>query len=266
MQIFEFQDTEEQILLCLNYDFSSDCEANREVAFKQLGPARDAKRFWAYNTLYTGLRILVAYEGTSPVGQLEYLPIEHAPRPVTGEGLTFINCINVAPGARGRRVGSGLLRECETKAREYTDGLAVIAQPDSPFMPARFFTAHDFQPVASEDGDWLMVKTWDDVPLPAFLPRAYAPVVPTEAGKAVVDCFWCNQCPFNALTHERLKKVAQELGEAVTVREVNTDDRVTLEKWGIANGLFIDGQPLASRFPGEKEIRRKLESVLAVGM
>ena len=45
MQIFEFQDTEEQILLCLNYDFSSDCEANREVAFKQLGTARDAKRF-----------------------------------------------------------------------------------------------------------------------------------------------------------------------------------------------------------------------------
>lgn len=35
MQVFEFQDTEEQTLLCLNYDFSKDCESDREMAFKQ---------------------------------------------------------------------------------------------------------------------------------------------------------------------------------------------------------------------------------------
>jgi hypothetical protein len=46
MEIFELQDTEEQTLLCLNYDFAKDWEMDREQAFKQLGRAKDVKRWW----------------------------------------------------------------------------------------------------------------------------------------------------------------------------------------------------------------------------
>ena len=127
MEIFEFQDTEEQTLLCLNYDFAKDWEMDREQAFKQLGRAKDVKRFWNYSTLFKGVRILVAYEGASPVGHLEYIPIEHAPRPVKGENLTFITCMFVPPKHRWHGVGAQLLKACEEKAREHTGGLAVIA-------------------------------------------------------------------------------------------------------------------------------------------
>jgi GNAT superfamily N-acetyltransferase len=92
---------------------SKDCESDRK--WPSLGLAKDAKRFWNYNTLFRGVRILVAYEGTLPVGHLEYIPIEHAPKPVTGANLTFIDCMFVEPKQRWHGVGSELLRACEEK-------------------------------------------------------------------------------------------------------------------------------------------------------
>ena len=170
MEIFELQDTEEQTLLCLNYDFATDWEMDRELAFKPLGRAKDVKRWWNYNTLFKGVRILLAYEGASPSGHLEYIPIEYAPRPVKGENLTFITCMFVQPKHRWHGVGAHLLEACEEKAREHTGGLAVIAYPDSLFMPAGFFIEHGFTVVQENDCAWLLLKTWQNVKPPEFLP------------------------------------------------------------------------------------------------
>jgi len=262
MQVFEFQDTEEQTLLCLNYDFSKDCESDREMAFKQLGRAKDVKRFWNYNTLYTGLRILVAYEGTVPVGQIEYLPIEHAPRPVKGEHLTFIDCMFVEPKQRWHHVGSELLKACEEKAHEHARGLAVIAYPDSLFMPASFFIEHGFVSVAdNECGAWLMMKAWDEVKPPEFMPRNYSPALP-QSGKTMVDVFWGGQCPFWVHARDCLLHVAKEIGDRVVVREINTDDRSVMEQYGIANAVFINGQCAFLYPPSETEIRQALRHAL----
>ena len=261
MEIFELQDTEEQMLLCLNYDFAKDWEMDRELAFKPLGRAKDVKRFWNYNTLFKGVRILVAYESTSPVGHLEYIPIEHAPRPVQGERLTFITCMFVQPKHRWHGVGAHLLEACEEKAREQSGGLAVIAYPDSLFMPAGFFVEHGFTVVDDNDCAWLLTKTWQDVPQPKFLPRRYQPV-PTPAGKTTVDLFWCGQCPFWAHARDELLHVAHELGQRVVVHEINTDDRAVMERWGIANGVFINGECAFLYPPSQTEIRKALQAKL----
>ncbi len=260
MEVFELQDTEEQTLLCLNFDFSKDWETDREEAFKPLGRAKDVKRFWNYNTLFKGVRILVAYEGASPVGQLEYIPIEHAPRPVTGENLLFIDCLLVEPQKRWHGVGAKLLEKCEEKAHEqHRAGLAVIAYPDSLFMPAGFFIEHGFQVVAESECAWLLMKAWREVKLPQFLPRNYQPV-PAAAGKTTVDVFWCGQCPFWVHARDELLKVAHELGNRVVVREVNTDDRQVMEQWGIANGVYINGECAFLYPPTESEIRKALQA------
>ncbi len=261
MQIFEFQDTEEQTLLCLNYDFSKDCESDRELAFKKLGRAKDVKRFWNYNMVFRGGRILVAYEGTRPVGQLEYVPIEYAPRPVTGEQLTFIDCLFVAPKSRWHGVGSELLEACEEKVREHSRGLVAIAYPDSLFMPAGFFIEHGFVTVAVTDCAWLMLKAWQEVRQPEFMPCRYQPA-PPQAGKTRVDVFWNGQCPFWVKSHDGLLHVAKELGDRVVVRDINTGDRAVMEQWGVANGVFIDGQCAFLYPPTEKELRQALMHAL----
>ena len=260
MQVFEFQDTEEQTLLCLNYDFSTDCESDREVAFHQLGPARDAKRFWNYNTLFRGVRILVAYEGTTPIGHLEYIPIEHAPKPVTGANLTFIDCLFVEPKQRWHGVGSELLTACEEKNHEHSHGLAVIAYPDSFFMPAGFFVEHGFVCVAEQDNAWLMFKAWRDVDLPQFMPRHYTPI--DLPGKTTIDVFWNNQCPFWVKSHACLLHAAKELGDKVEVHDINTDDHTAIQQHGIATGVFINGQCAFLYPPSEIEIRRALKHAL----
>lgn len=260
MQVFEFQDTEEQTLLCLNYDFSQDCESDREVAFKQLGLAKDAKRFWNYNTLFRGVRILVAYEGTTPVGHLEYIPIEYAPKPVTGANLTFIDCMFVEPKQRWHGVGAELLQACEEKNREHAHGLAVIAYPDSLFMPAGFFIEHGFVCVAEQDNAWLMFKAWREVDMPQFLPRHYA--AHERADKATIDVFWNSQCPFWVKAHNCLLRAVKDLGDQVAVHDINTDDRAVMQQYGIANGVFINGQCVFLYPPGETEIRRALQHAL----
>ncbi len=259
MEIFELQDTEEQTLLCLNYDFAQDWEIDRELAFKTLGRAKEVKRFWNYNTLFKGVRILVAYEGASPIGHLEYIPIEHAPRPVQGEHLTFITCLFVPPKHRWHGVGAQLLKACEEKAHAHTGGLAVIAYPDSLFMPAGFFIEHGFTVIDDSDCAWLLLKSWQEVKLPEFLPRRYAPVI-APAGQTAVDLFWCGQCPFWAHVRDELQQVAHELGDRVTVREINTDDRAVMEHWGIANGMFINGECAFLYPPSKAELRKALQA------
>ncbi|CAG0935207.1 hypothetical protein TFLX_04039 [Thermoflexales bacterium] len=259
MEIFELQDTEEQTLLCLNYDFDKDWAMDRERAFKPLGRAKEVKRFWNYSMLFKGVRILVAYEGASPIGHLEYIPIEHAPRPITGKDLTFITCLFVPPKHRWHGVGAQLLAACEEKARVHTGGLTVIAYPDSLFMPAGFFIEHGFTVVADRDYAWLLLKNWRDVNLPEFLPRRYQPRTP-PAGQTTVDLFWCGQCPFWVHARDELLQVAHELGKRVTVREINTDDRAVLEQSGIANGLFINGECAFLSPPSKSELRKALQA------
>ena len=260
MEVFELQDTEEQILLCLNFDFSKDWETDRKEAFKPLGRAKDVKRFWNYNTLFKGVRVLVAYEGASPVGQLEYIPIEHAPRPVKGENLLFIDCLFVEPRKRWHGVGAKLLEACEAKAHEqHLAGLAVIAYPDSLFMPAGFFIEHGFCVIAESECAWLLMKNWDKVPPPKFLPRRLQPQL-AAAGQTTVDLFWCGQCPFWVHARDELLKIAHELGDQVVVREINTDDRQVLEQWGIANGVFINGECAFLYPPSKDEIRKALQA------
>lgn len=260
MQVFEFQDTEEQTLLCLNFDFSKDCESDREVAFHQLGRARDAKRFWNYNTLFRGVRILVAYEGTTPVGQLEYIPIEHAPKPVKGEHLTFIDCLFVEPKQRWHHVGSELIKACEEKTRDHARGLAVIAYPDSLFMPAGFFAEHGFVVCAEQNNAWLMFKAWGEVAMPEFIPLHYQPL--PLFGKTTIDIFWNGQCPFWVKAHDSVLQVAKQYGERVVVNDVNTDNHIALEQYGIATGIYINGQCAFLYPPSATEIRRALKAAL----
>jgi GNAT superfamily N-acetyltransferase len=266
MQIFEFQDTQEQTLLCLNYNFAEDCQSNREVALHDLGNSVNVKRYWNYNRFFKGLHLLIAYEGTTPVGHIEYLPIEVAPRPVKGHNLTFINCMYVQPQARGRGVGSALLQECEAKAHGVSSGLAVIANAEWPPAPYSFFAVHDFVTVAEDHGLQLMIKAWGKITPPEFLPRnyAYAPPEPSKPNQVTVDIFWCGQCPHWVHARDRLTHLAHEYGDAVKIRGINTDERATIEAHGISDGLYINGQRRFDAPPSEVDLRIALEQAVKV--
>jgi GNAT superfamily N-acetyltransferase len=264
MQIFEFQDTQEQTLLCMNYNFAEDCQSNREVALQTLSNGVNAKRYWNYNRFFKGLHLLIAYEGTTPVGHIEYLPIEHAPRPVRGVGLTFIDCMYVQPQARGRGTGSALIEAVEEKVRASSSGLATITNAAWPSMPYNLFATHGFITVAEDQTARLMVKAWTKIVSPEFLPRRYQPIEPEQSGQTTVDIFWCGQCPHWVQARDRLTQLSREFGDQITLRGINTDDRSTVERWGISDDVYINGRLLFASPPSDVDLRIALEQAVKV--
>jgi GNAT superfamily N-acetyltransferase len=263
MQIFEFGGTAEQSLLCLRYDFSEDCKSDREVAVHAFGRGVDLKSRWYEDHRFKGLRLLLAFEGSTPVGQIEFIPIEHAPQPVSGEALMFVDCLFVTPQSRGRGIGTQLLLAAEAKARERAKkGLAVIAYPSANRMPVSFFVERDFSPVAEADGRYLLTKTWAEVRPPEFIPRRYQPSPADQPGRVVVDYFWSAQCPCAVRTRDLLMQVAHSMSDEVVVHEVNTDQRATLEQFGVTQECFINGRRAFVDPPSRSQIKNTLEEAL----
>ena len=234
----------DQCLLCIDYAFDHDSPSNREVSLRRLQPGVRQKEWWRYHHAYLGLRTLVAYEGPRPVGHIEYMPIEHAPRPVAGHNLAFINCLHVSPHARGRGVGSGLVEAAERQVRDHTDGMAVLASWSGPSLPAHFFIETGFQPVGSRQGEALLNKPFRRASSPHFLPVRFLPR--TSEGRIPVDFFHCPQCPYSGWVLHKLQREGQLDAPDVDLRLYDTGDRQAVEMWGVSNRVYIDGRPIGS--------------------
>jgi hypothetical protein len=66
-----------------------------------------------------------------------------------------------------------------------------------------------------------------------------------------------------AMTFERAKRAAAELGDRVVFRAVDTSDRTAFREWGEADALFVDGKALrAGPPPSYRKIREKIEKRL----
>lgn len=230
----------DQCLLCIDYAFDQDSPSNRELSLRRLQPGVRQKEWWRYHHAYLGLRTLVAYEGSRAVGHVEFMPIEHAPRPVSGHNLAFITCLYVAPQARGRGVGAGLLEAAEREVREHADGMAVLAHWAGPALPAHFFIEFGYQPIGNRQGEALLSKPFRRAASPHFLPVR---VLPREAqGRIPVDFFHCPQCPYSGWVLHRLQRGGHLSAPDIDLRLIDTGERQAVELWGVANRVYIEGR------------------------
>lgn len=234
----------DQCLLCIDYAFDQDSPSNRETSLRRLQPGIRQKEWWRYQHIHRGLRTLVAYEGPRAVGHVEFMPIEHVPRPVSGHNLTFINCLYVAPEARGRGVASGLLRAAEHEACDRADGMAVLARWGGPALPAHFFIEFGYQPIGSRQNEALLNKPFRRAASPHFLPVR---VLSRETEARIpVDFFHCPQCPYSGWALHQLQRPGQLTAADVDLRVIETGERQAVEVWGVASGVYIDGRPYGS--------------------
>jgi thiol-disulfide isomerase/thioredoxin len=67
-------------------------------------------------------------------------------------------------------------------------------------------------------------------------------------------------CPAQNLAFERAKRAAQEFGEKVTFREINTSNREAFKEWGMADALFIDQKRVRT---GPPPSYRKIHRMIA---
>jgi len=239
-----YADPMDQTLLCAGYDYLADCPMRREVVQSRMEPGIRQKKWWRYQHAYLGLEIHVAYIGPRAVGHIEFMPIEHAPRPIAGGHMAVITCLHVAPEYQGQGIGEALLRAAERAARVRFAGMAVIAQTGHAFLPVGFFLRMGYRMVDARGGLRLLHKPFEYAGVtPAFLPIRYRPRV--GDGRIKVDLFHCPQCARSGWAVDRIRRELRAAGRQVDIQVFNASERQQVEAWGLDLAAYVDGEPIA---------------------
>ena len=216
--------------------------------------AGDHKEKWFERMRGQGLRVKVALDDQGTVGgMIQYVPIEQVP--VEGRDLYYVYCIWVHGYAKGRGnfqkrgMGKALLQAAEEDVRQGGGkGLVVWGLSLPFFMRASWFRKQGYRRVDRDGIQELLWKpfTADAVP-PKWIKQKKKPAA--EPGKVVVTCLKNGWCPAQNLAYERALRAAQELGDKVVFREIDTFKRETAAEWGISDALFIDAKQVRTGPP-----------------
>ncbi len=255
-----FDDPMDQCLLCTGYTFEKDCPLRREFFLHAFQPGVRQKEWWRYAHTYLGLKTLIAYQSHRPVGHIELIPIEHAPRPVEGLGWLVVDCIKVDPIARGKGIGRGLIEAAQEYAQGQGRGLAVLARRQGPFMPAAFFQHMGFTVLESRDGEVLLAKELAAGGPLRLLPLRFQPR--REPGRVTLDFVHCPQCPYSGWALMEVQKQIARWQAPVQLRVHQTDDRRAVAELGLAQGVFVNGRPLETYPPTPSAVLKAVQQAV----
>jgi N-acetylglutamate synthase-like GNAT family acetyltransferase len=224
------------------------------------------RREWVTRSQKKGLRAKLALDDKGQVGgMIQYLPIEQSF--VDGRDLYFIACIWVHGHKQGRGnfqkkgMGKELLAAAEEDIRSLgAKGIAAWGVWLPFWMKASWFKKQGFK---KADRQGLAVLLWkpfaEDAQKPEWLKQTKKRPELTP-GKVTVAAFLSGWCMVKNLVYERAKRAAEEFGDSVVFREIDTSDRKVLADWGISDEVFIDHQK-AQRGPppSYEKIKRMIE-------
>jgi GNAT superfamily N-acetyltransferase len=249
MRIFE--DPKDQCLLCIGYDFKNDYPLQREIALRKYKDGVKEKEWWRYHHNHLGLKTWVAYQGVEPVGHIELIPVEYAPRPISGENLMVITCLHVVEKAQHSGIGSALMRIAEEYSFQRNKGITAITNKEGSFMPLPFFAHLDYEIIEDRDSRSLVFKSWNGAHPPSLIPPGYQPI-PVK-NKLSIVYFHCPQCTKSGWVLKRLEKRIKSEKDRVLLQTFNTGNREEVERLGIVQGAYLNGQPVGS-FPPEPDL------------
>jgi len=224
----------------------------------EFAQAKEVRETWLREMFEKGLTGWIAYEGETPVGYIEYMPLEQAPYNVTGEGGQFITCLWVLREHRGKGVGSALLRACMD---DCPDGVSTLAYRGVDHKPAEFFERVGFQAVREEGIAVLLTR--GDVQISLAPSGLY---VPRQLdGRLAVDVLYNPQCPYSYRVAERFQGVVEGHPRQGLIDLLLIDVWAERERLGLSGGIFLNGQAAAFETmgpPDQGEIRRVIDEAL----
>lgn len=214
------------------------------------------------------LKVKVAAEGKKIVGFAEYLPIQHAPAPITGRDLYYINCVQVNnSNSNDREVGKALVKEIEEDVRnQQVAGLAAIAYDyELDFASVGFYRGVGYREVARGGTSVVMLKKFRNGSGPRFMLSHYE--FHPQSGKVVVDAFWSSACLRTIGDIYNIRKACQPFKSKVVLNEYNaTDPEHRNFTGGIIRALSVNRRWLpVSTLPEvtEERVTEAIEKALA---
>jgi hypothetical protein len=213
---------------------------------------------WLRKRFAEGLRFLLFRdEDRKPLAFLEYVPGEHAWRPVDAAGWLFVHCLWVYP--RGQKVGGlggRLIRACLEEARQArANGVAAMVS-DGVWMAGKdVFLKHGFRQIAEADRFQLVVYRLRAGPEPRF--RDVSRNASKYKGLNIV---YTAQCPMLPKSVHDLAEVAAEHGLDLKVTVLDDARRAqdAPSYYGVFS-LIWNGRLLSDHYVSKGRFKNLLE-------
>lgn len=200
-------------------------------------------------------------DGDTVVGHLYYAPSERALFPYRVEaGVGVLYCEWVQRKYQGQGIGGRLfqafLEEMEAVGAK---GILVEATDKRQQMHESHFLRRGFNPVLTRDHSRLLY-------LPLRVPEVEvhpmeSQITPRQGSPVEILILSGYMCPFEAATMRMLREVAGEFQDKVELREVQLTPG-SLQEFGVARGIFINGKQKLSGGEPEAAIRQAIQEEL----
>jgi len=225
-------------------------------------PGYGAKVEWLEKRFAEGLRFLLYRDGQGkPLAFLEYVPGEHAWRPVDAGGWLFAHCLWVYPkGQKVGGLGTRLVRAFIDQAREAGVTGAAAMVSEGPWMAGKqVFLRNGFEHVTEADRFELVAYRLDEGRAPRF--RDISDNLAQYQGLNLV---YSNQCPMLPKSVSALSEMAAERGLELKVHVL--DSAAAAQRAPSYYGVFSlvwNGRLLADHYVSGGRFKNILKNELA---
>lgn len=192
-------------------------------------------------------------------GFIEYIPGEHAWRPVDARGYIFIHCLWVVGKSKGRGYATRLLDECLRDARTSgMKGVAMVTSEGNWLAGKRLLEMHGFESVDHAPPSFeLMARKFGRARSPSLAGGWEAKQ--RKAGKGIT-IFRSDQCPYLEDATNAILDAADELGLKSRVVEIESSEEIRRRSpsaYGVF-GTVCDGALLGTEYMLKKEVLKRL--------
>jgi predicted GNAT family acetyltransferase len=177
---------------------------------KQEGYKR--KTDWLKERFKEGMKVKILHSPQDgSLGMIEYVPGEHAWRPVDASGYIFIHCLFVVPSKlKGKGCGSLLVDECLKDAKsKKMHGAAVVTRKGTWMAGKEVFLKKGFEIVdtAPPDFELLARKFKKSAPSPRFKGDWDKRLRKYDKGLTIIRS---DQCPYTAKAVREISETAEK--------------------------------------------------------
>lgn len=203
-------------------------------------------------------------EDGNVIGHIYWASSGHALIPYEIEnGLAYIYCDWVQQHHRGKGGMHLLFQEfVEFLRSQGYKGILVRGTEFEDYMHCRHFLKRGFQMLQESGGGKLLYYplSQTSVVVEPITPR----VAKESAAKVEVLVIGSRFCPVGASAVLAVRKVAQEFGERVVIKEIPSS-REVIARYGVAHGIFVNGRAKFFGPVSESQVRRAIEEELPQG-
>jgi len=227
---------------------------------KKKAPGYSLKMNWLHERFREGLKIKMLR--LPERGFVEYLPGEHAWRPVEAAGYLFIHCLWVVGKSKGQGYAGKLLGAVVKEAEEMkSKGVAMMTSEGNWLAGRKILQKHGFTEAGQAPPSFsLMVKRFDSTsPLPSFTGDWEEKAGKFGKGMTVIRT---DQCPYIEDAVNTVKEAAGELGygfREVVLRSAEEIRKRSPSAFGTF-GIVLDGKLLSYHYLLKEELIKRVRA------